>query len=503
MNASYDWLRSLVPVTMSPAELRDLITAHTATVDELVPLRADLNDVVIGLVVEAAPHPDSDHLWVTKVDAGTGELIDVVCGAANVRAGKKYPFAPSGTTLPGGMKLERRKIRGAVSNGMLCSARELALGDEHEGILELDTPAPPGTPFLRAPLRSLVAGDTRLVIDVGANRADLHSHLGIAREIAAVSGLEAGLPAIAPGGAPPLPPRSNGSVSTVQRPVQRPRAPGSHEKHTSGVTGGVAVELRHVVGCHHYSGVVLRGVSVGPSPRWLVERLAAVGARSINNVVDVTNYMVHEVGQPMHAFDLGKLDGPAVIVRAALPGEKLTTLDGVERALDPSMTVIADASRAQGVAGVIGGQESEVSEGTTDVFLEVATFDRASVRRTRRALGLSTDASYRFERGTDWAAAGRWLERAVELLRSVAGGEVAGEPLHLHAGTLHPAPDVLLRVSRVAHLLGVEVPREEVLALLRSVGFAIEERGADHLTVSVPIWRYDIAREVDLIEEVA
>jgi phenylalanyl-tRNA synthetase beta chain len=491
MNASYQWLKSLVPVDLTPEELRDLLTSRTVTVDEIVGLRLDLSDVVVGLVVEEARHPNADHLWLTKVDAGTGELLEVVCGAPNVQAGRKYPFAPSGATLPGGLKLERRKIRGIVSNGMLCSARELALGEDSAGILELATDAAPGTPLLAAkPI-----GDTRIVLDVNPNRPDLLSHLGIAREIAALTGQPLRLPSIAPGGAPPGSTESKGSAV----PPSRPPLP----RLLDGQAGGVRMELRDTEGCPHYSGVALRGVTVGPSPSWLVERLAAIGSRSINNIVDVTNYMLHEVGQPMHAFDLGKLNGPAVIIRRAHPGEKLRTLDGADRTLDESMTVIADAKRAQAVAGVMGGSESEVTEETTDVLLEVATFDRASVRRTRRALALSTDASYRFERGTDWSAAPAWLARAVELIRSVAGGTIEGEPVHLSAGTLTASGEVTLRVSRVAHVLGVPVPREEIRTLLERIGFAIREAKSDELVVQPPNWRWDIGREIDLIEEVA
>ncbi|HJR64741.1 MAG TPA: phenylalanine--tRNA ligase subunit beta [Gemmatimonadaceae bacterium] len=491
MNASYRWLKSLVPLDLTPNELRDLLTSRTVTVDEIVSLREDLSEVVVGLVVEAGRHPNSDHLWLTKVDAGAGELLEVVCGAPNVQAGRKYPFAPSGATLPGGLKLERRKIRGIVSNGMLCSARELALGEDSAGILELDTDAAPGTPLLAAK----PVGDTRIVLDVNPNRPDLLSHLGIAREIAAITGQPLLLPGVVPGGAPPA------SDAAVARSASVPSR--ALPRLLEAPAGRVRMELRDTEGCPHYSGVALRGVKVGPSPSWLVERLAAVGSRSINNVVDITNYMLHEVGQPMHAFDLAKLNGPGVIIRRAQPGERLRTLDGVDRTLDESMTVIADATRAQAIAGVMGGADSEVTEQTTDVLLEVATFDRASVRRTRRALGLSTDASYRFERGTDWSAAPAWVSRAVELIRSVAGGTIEGEPVHLSAGTLVPPGEVKLRPSRVAHLLGVPVPREEIRTLLESIGFSLRDATSDELIVQAPSWRWDITREIDLIEEVA
>ena len=341
MNASHAWLQAMLTVPLSAERMRDLITARCCTVDDLVRLRADLRDVVIGRVVEAARHPDSDHLWVTRVDAGGAELLDVVCGAPNVQAGRKYPFAPAGTTLPGGLKLEKRKIRGAVSNGMLCSARELQLGTDHEGILELDTDAAPGTPLLDA----IPLGDTQLVIDVTPNRPDLLSHAGLARELAAAAGGAVRLPAI------PGAPR-----------VQAPAAIRSAREARAGSgDAAVGVRLDDVEGCPRYMGVVMRDVAVGPSPAWLAERLVAIGSRSINNVVDVTNYVLHELGQPVHAFDVAKLAGPDIIVRRARPGERITTLDGAQRTLDDTMTVIADRERAQAVAGVMGGADSEVS----------------------------------------------------------------------------------------------------------------------------------------------
>ena len=418
MNASREWLAALVPgAHLTVEQMRDLITARCCTVDEIVRLREDLADVVVGRVVEAAPHPNSDHLWVTRVDAGLpdGELLDVVCGAPNVRAGASYPFAPAGSTLPGGLKLEKRKIRGAVSNGMLCSARELGLGQDHEGILELDTTATPGTPFLAA----VPVGDERLVIDVTPNRPDLLSHLGLARELGAAVGVEPSLPAMSASDSAKV-----GATASATMP------PATTARDTAS-TGGVKVQIEDAEYCPRYMGVVVRGVTVAPSPEWLANRLTAIGARPINNVVDITNYVLHELGQPTHAFDAARLAGPAIVVRRARAGERLLTLDGIERTLDESMTVIADAERAQAIAGVIGGGESEVTDTTRDVFLEVAYFEPAAVRRARRALGVSTDASYRFERGTDFELPPRALARAVEMLVTVAGGRVEDAPVDI------------------------------------------------------------------------
>jgi phenylalanyl-tRNA synthetase beta chain len=476
MNISYEWLRSLVPVTLTPNELRDLITAYTAPVDEVVQLRADLANIVVGRVVEAARHPNSDHLWVTKVDAGGTEVLDVVCGAPNVTQGKLYPFAHAGTTLPGGLKLEKRKIRGAISNGMLCSARELGLGDDHQGILELQVDVAPGTPFLDA----VPVGDTRIVIDTPPNRPDLVSHRGIAREVAAVTRT-------------PL-------VAGDVRGGSAPAAPRHVE--LEGKTGGVTVRLDHPEGAPRYMGAVIRGVKVGPSPSWLAQRLEAVGSRSINNIVDVTNYVMHELGQPMHAFDLAKLGGPAVVIRRARAGERVTTLDGIERALRHEMTVIADSVKPHAIAGVMGGRESEVGEQTTDIFLEVALFEPRQTRATRMALGLPTDASYRFERGVDPELQPEALAHAVALITDLAGGALADAPIDVRPFTQVRAP-ITLRIDRVRHLLGVALPADECRRLLEGLGFRVAPASTTELAVTAPSWRRDIDREVDLIEEIA
>ena len=476
MNVSYEWLRAFVPFDQSPAELRELITAHIATVDELVALRQELAPIVVARVVEEAPHPDSDHLHVTRVDAGTGTLLDVVCGAPNVTAGKLYPFAPTGTVMPNGLKIQKRKIRGAISDGMLCSARELGLGEDQNGILELDIDAAPGTPLLSV----LPLGDARLVVDVGANRPDLLSHLGVAREISALTSRPFALPPI------------EGLSHTVPRPVIAAK---------SANAASVSVTIAEPDLVRRFMGVVVRGVRIGPSPDWLVRRLEAVGSRSINNVVDASNYVLHELGQPTHAFDLAKLGGSSIIVRRARAGERITTLDGVERTLNDAMIVIADAERPQAIAGIMGGRDSEVTEATTDIFLEVANFNRQRIRTARRALGMSTDASYRFERGVDVEIGPRALERVAQLIALTAGGSVDGAPVDLAFEQL-PRPSITLRPKRVATLLGETLGTDEIARLLTSIGFDVD-RGDDMLHVSVPPWREDVTAEVDLIEEVA
>jgi len=478
VNASYEWLRALVPFKLSPTELRDLLTSRCATVDDLVSLRDDLRDVVIARVVEVGKHPNSDHLWLTKVDAGTGTLVDVVCGAANVSANTLYPFAPVGAVLPGGLKIEKRKIRGETSEGMLCSARELGLGQDHEGIMALTLVAEPGTKFLDA----MPIGDTRLVIDVLPNRPDLLSHEGLAREIAAATG---------------------GTVTRPEITEEKPFVIRTHTvKATSGKVGDVTVKLEDTDGCMRYAGAVITGLKVGPSPDWLVQRLQSVGSRSINNVVDVTNYMLLGFGQPMHAFDLERIARNTVVVRKTRGEELIKTLDGVDRTLSPGAVVIGDAERAQAIAGIIGGSGSEVSESTTEIFLEVAAFNPARIRATRRKLEISTDASYRFERGVDVDAIPGLVDYAVRLILSVAGGIPQGSPIDLYPLPKRPQP-ISLRLARVSRLLGEPVDSPEVEKNLRSVGFRIASEAKDVLKISPPSWRHDVRSDVDLSEEIA
>jgi phenylalanyl-tRNA synthetase beta chain len=478
MNVSYEWLKAFVPFDATPSQLRDLLTTHTAVVEDLIPLRSDLAPIVVARVTEAQRHPDSDHLWLTKVDFGGSAPIEVICGAPNVTAGKLYPFAPVGTTMPNGMKIERRKIRGITSNGMLCSSRELGLGDDHEGILELklDEPPPLGTPLLSV----MPVGDTRLVVDVGANRPDLLSHLGIAREVSAITGTAWQMPVIE--GLPPQ--------------IPRPRA-----QDARGVTAGVEVRVEAGTRTRRYVGAVIRGVKIGPSPDWLVRRLEAVGVRAISNVVDATNYVLHELAQPVHAFDLAKLKGP-IVVRLAKAGEKLTTLDGVAREMPANAVLIADDNGAQAVGGIMGGRESEVSADTRDLFIEVASFDPRLTRAGRKGLGLSTDASHRFERGVDPELAPVGMDRVIRLILLLAGGELAAAPLDI-VGELPRQPDVKVRMSRVAQVLGAPVSASHARRYLESVGFESLSTSDHELNVRVPSWRGDVSAEIDLVEEIA
>src|SRR2546427_1096975 len=328
MIVSRRWLEGLLHSPLEGRDIADRLARQVAPVDAVVPIHQDLRDVLIARVLEVRQHPNADRLTLCLVDVGGSAPLEVVCGAPNVQAGKAYPFAPVGATLPGGLKLERRKIRGVESNGMLCSAKELGLGVDHAGILELNTDAPPGTPFLDA----VPIADEQILIDVSANRPDLLCHRGVARELAGAFGGTVKLPEI-PGG------------SAVKRlgGLKKPTAQTPKRSNPQG--HGNEVRLEDPQGAPRYMIAVIRGVKGQPSPPRLATRLQSIGQRSINNIVDATNYILFEVNQPLHAFDLAKLRGPAVVVRRAKPGEQIVTLDGVPRKLTPEMTVICDAER--------------------------------------------------------------------------------------------------------------------------------------------------------------
>ncbi len=487
MIVSRRWLEALLGRTLDVRATAEQLTMHVAAVDAVLPLHQDLGDIVIARVLEVKRHPNADRLTLCLVDAGgaggTGGPVEVVCGAPNVQAGKLYPYAPVGAVLPGGVKLERKTIRGVESNGMLCSAKELGLGQDHAGILELDTAAAPGTRFVDA----VPVADHQIVIDVPASRPDLLCHKGVARELAAVLGGVVKLPEI------PIGPSDRRTVGPTHRPTVR--------QPDRSVVDGVEVRLEDPEGCPRYMAAVIRGVRVGESPPWLAGRLSAVGQRPINNIVDATNYVLFELNQPLHAFDLAKLRGPAVVIRRARPQEKIVTLDGVERTLTPDMTAICDAARPTIVAGVMGSAESEVTPATTDLVLECAYFQPTRIRRTRRALELSSESSYRFERGIDLLGMPDALRRAIELIGAVAGGELRAPPLDLWPQPVQEKT-IFLRPERVSQLLGVPTERAELERLLTSVGFFVAPKDG-RLAVQVPGWRPDVLREVDLIEEVA
>jgi len=483
MNVSLRWLEEFLRRELDASDVAHRLAMLGAPVDAVEPLHQDLAPFVVAQVLEVGPHPDpkATKVRLTKVDDGTGQPLTVVCGAPNVTAGKRYPFARLGTRMPGpkGFTIEARPIRGVVSQGMLCSARELGLGEEHDGILELATEAAPGTPFLDA----VPLADTRLVVDVTPNRPDLLGHKGVARELSASYGVPFRLPSI-PG-------------------AERLDVPAARHTGASDTVGGLSISIEDTASCPRFHAAVVRGATVGPSPDWLRHRLEAVGVRSINNVVDATNYVMFELNQPMHAYDLAKLRGGRLVVRRARAGERLVTLDDVERPLTPDMVAIADGEGAIGLAGVMGGADTEVGPESRDILLEAAVWDPPRVRRTRRDLNLSTEASYRFERGIDRWGGEAAMRRCIELVLATAGGALVETPVDFWPAQSHP-PRIFLRPARVAQVLGVELPWAELERHLVAIGATVVSKPEDgRIAVDVPGWRPDLRREIDLVEEIA
>lgn len=470
MRVSLKWLRELVDVKLSVPELVDLLDMTGTKVEVVHTVGEALEGVIVGRILTKERHPEAEKLWVTTVDVGGAEPLQIVCGAQNFEAGDLIPVAVVGATLPDGMTIKKAKLRGIVSMGMNCSAAELGLGSDRSGLLILPADAPVGVPF--ASYRGLA--DTVLEFEITPNRPDCLSVAGVAREVGAVTGVPASMP---------------GSV-----PVEAGRP----------VVEAVSVEIEDPALCPRYAARLVRGVKIGPSPGWLAERVAAAGARPINNVVDVTNYVMFELGQPLHAFDAATLAGEGgrgeITVRVAKAGERLITLDGQDRALAGDTLVIADPTGPVALAGVMGGAATEVTEATTDVLLESACFSSSSVGRTSRRLGLISEASTRFERGVDANGCVVALDRAAQLLADVAGGEVATGIVDAYPRPVEPLT-VTLRVSRLNALLGTAISCEVVTGILTRLGLTVVGEG-ESLSVTVPSFRPDLTREADLIEEV-
>lgn len=466
MRVPLSWIREFAPVEGTPAEVADALNEIGLIVDGLEVPGREIAGVIAARVLEVVDHPDADKLTLVDVDFGHGQTR-VVCGARNLAPGDVVPYAPPGAMLPGGFKLERRKIRGQVSDGMLCSARELALGDDHDGILHLGPAAEPG-----ADVRDLLGLDDAVFdLDITPNRPDAMSVSGVARDLAAKLGVPFTLPEpVAEGGGP--------AVAEV-----------------------ASVEVLDPDRCPRY--VAMTGtVAMGPSPDWLARRLTLAGMRPISNVVDVTNYVLLERGQPLHAFDHDRLGSGGIRVRVARHGERMTTLDGVERELTPEDLLICDAADVpQAIAGVMGGATAEVGGATTRVLLESAYFQPEGILRTSKRLGLRTESSARFERGVDPNGAGTGARRAWELFAEVASG-VAGEG----AVDVYPnpvaRPRIVLRTHRVNDLLGIDLTGSDIAGYLTALEMQVEDLG-ETLAVEVPTFRPDLEREVDLVEEVA
>ena len=470
MKIPYGWVREFAPLTLSAGDAADRLVNAGVEVASVTPIApAGLRGVVVGEIeaIERELGESRGHrLLVCRVRAG-GERFSVVCGAPNTRAGVRAAFAPPGATLPGLGTVAARKIHGVESQGILCSEREVGLGDEHEaGLLLLDGDAAVGADLVA----QLGLDDHVLEIEITPNRPDCLSVLGIARELAALTGVRL------------QPPRRTLRESG-------PRA------------GDLArVEVKAPDLCRRYTVRVIDGLRVAPSPAWMRSRLRAAGLRPISNVVDVTNYVLWELGHPLHAFDAAAVTDATIIVRRAQAGERFVTLDGQTRTLDDSMLVIADPARAVGLAGVMGGQNTEVGDGTTRVLLESAYFDPACTRRTSRTLQLKTDAAYRFERGADIEGLVDAGARAAELMAELAGGTVARGMIDVYPRKRRPVR-VRLRMARIERVLGIAPPRATARRILSSLGLGVRSHGRD-VEVDVPSFRRDVTMEDDLVEEV-
>ncbi len=468
MKCTVSWLEQFTSTKdFSPAQLADRLTMLGLEVDSVEELFVGLDAIITARVVSVAKHPDADKLTLCQVDTGS-EQIQVVCGAPNVRAGMVSALACPGVQLPDGTKIKKAKVRGVESAGMLCSARELGLSVDHSGIMELDEKLAVGLSLRQA----LQLADAVIEVDLTPNRPDCASVRGLAREISSFTGSDL-------------------------RPLVEQVTP------LSGTNTGFSVSIEEPALCPRYAARKLTGFHIGPSPEWMQQRLSAVGMRPINNIVDITNYVMLESGQPLHAFDFDCLKGQAIMVRRPRDGEtELVTLDDNTRSLEADTLLICDAERPVALAGVMGGLNSEITDKTTALLLESACFDPVSIRRTARRLGIPSEASYRFERGVDPDLADKALQRAVDLMVELTGAKADPDGHDQYPGK-KPLLKVPLRMARLNTLLGMNVSRDEVVRLLSSIGFELTPLDAGQFEVLIPSFRVDIEREVDLVEEVA
>ena len=465
MKITYNWLKDYVDFPWDWPELVERLTLSGLEIEGAEELGQQYRGVVIGHVLERQPHPNADRLSVCRVDVG-GEECTIVCGAPNVAAGQMVPVARPGCILPNGMEIKKARLRGVESSGMICAEDELGLGEDHSGIMVLDDALQPGQPFAA----QIGLDDVLLDFEVTPNRPDCLSFLGIAREVRALTGAELRIPPC--------------EVEESGPPTQ----------------DAIDIDIEDAEGCPRYVGRIIRNLRIGPSPAWLQRRLQAIGQRPINNVVDATNYVLMELGHPLHAFDLAKLADARIVVRRARSGEELETLDGMRRLLTEEILVIADGQKPVALAGIMGGAGSEVGEQTTDILLESAYFDPIRVRRGKSLLEMQTEAAARFERGADWAIPPVAIDRAARLIAELAGGQIAPVPLDVY-----PNPQrqnrIRARISRINQLLATRLDAPAIGRILELLGCTVEWDG-DTLEVTAPSFRPDLRREADLIEEV-
>jgi len=479
MNISYSWLKDYINTELTPAQIAAILTQlglETGSIDEVESIKGGLKGFIVGEVVTCIKHPNSDHLSVATVNIGGDEHLPIVCGAPNVAAGQKVIVATVGTVLYKGEEsftIQKSKIRGEVSMGMICAEDEIGVGNDHDGIMILNSDAKPGTP---ASEFFNIQSDFVLEVDLTPNRIDSASHIGVARDLSAFLCQKEHTPYTRP------------NIESFK--IDNQDLP-------------ISVTIQNQEACPRYSGLTISGVTVKESPEWLKNRLKAIGLNPINNIVDITNYILNETGQPLHAFDASAIKGGEVIVKTLPAGTKFITLDGAERELSDKDLMICNTEEAMCIGGVFGGLESGVKEGTTSIFLESAYFNPVYIRKTARRHGLNTDASFRFERGVDPNGTLYTLKRAAMLIKEVAGGTISSEVTDVIAD-----PSILeffavdVAWSNISRLIGKEIPKETIKSILRSLEIVIVEETSDGLRLSVPPFRVDVKREADIIEEI-
>ncbi len=474
MKISYNWLSQFIDTNLSPQELSLVLTGtglEVESVEQIQTIAGGLEGLVIGFVKECVQHPNADRLKITKVDVGTGQDLQVVCGANNVAAGQKVIVATVGCTVyptsgeP--FKINKSKIRGEVSEGMICAEDEIGLGTAHDGIMILPDDVNVGTPA-----KTYFKLDDDYVFEIGLtpNRADAASHLGVARDVAAY----------------------------LKKEVLKPKIDLFKIDNN---TLNIAIEVNDTDACIRYAGVTISGVTVKESPDWLKKRLISIGLKPINNIVDATNFVLHDVGQPLHAFDADEIAGKKIIVKKVANNTPFTTLDGVERKLTDHDLMICDTEKSLCIAGVFGGLTSGISQKTTNVFLESACFNAVSVRKTAKRFGLKTDASFRFERGVDPEITVYALKRAALIIQEIAGGQISSEITDVYPVKIQPSK-VSLSWLRLNQLIGQVIPKDEVKEILRGLDVVIEHESDESLQLSIPHYRVDVTRDIDVIEEI-
>ena len=481
MKISYNWLKTLINIDLTPQQIDEYLTSsglEVEGIESFETIKGGLKGIVIGEVIEKEKHPDADKLSITKVNVGGEELLNIVCGAPNVEAGQKVLIATIGAklypTIGEPFEIKKSKIRGQVSEGMICAEDEIGLGTSHDGILILPNDAVVGMP---ASQYYKLEEDVVLEIGLTPNRADAASHYGVARDLAAILNCK-------------------NNTDTFQAQLHN-----VFELPEASNLNKIEVSIENTDACQRYSGLVISGITVKQSPSWLKNYLLAIGLRPINNIVDITNFVLHDLGQPLHAFDFDKITGGKIIVKTGFAGTKFKTLDGAERTLFENDLMICNATEPMCIAGVFGGLTSGVGESTTSIFLEAAYFNPAFVRKTSKQHGLKTDSSFRFERGTDPEMTVIALKRAAALIFEMAGGVLSMDLIDIYPNVLEPF-QIAFSYNNCNQLIGKEIEKNTIKHIVKSLGITILKEGNDSLLLSVPQYKTDVTREADVIEEV-